>query len=106
METKYYVNEAKGTVACVVNFGDTKHFYDIQTTGVAKLNVGDEWDEELGKKIGNAKAHRSYHKAVARVQKRKLAVLLEEVAKAQAELDKQLAMIADIEENIHFLGSK
>lgn len=77
-EPKYEVNPEKGTVECFLRYevlypellqgmfflGEKIYFY---ANGVAKINGGDVFDENIGKKISLAKAEK---KAYAKVRNR------------------------------------
>ncbi len=77
-EPKYEVNLEKGTVECFLRYevlypdflyriffyGETIYFY---AHGTAKVNGGDVFDENTGKKISLAKAEK---KAYAKIRKR------------------------------------
>jgi len=53
-ETKYYVNEAKRTVVCVISLDGE---YEIENfIGKAKCSPEDSWDEEKGKEIARLRA--------------------------------------------------
>ena len=76
-EPKYEVNPEKGTVECFLRYevlypdflysiffyGETAFFF---AKGIAKVNSGDVFDENIGKKISLAKAEK---KAYAKVTK-------------------------------------
>ena len=77
-EPKYEVNPEKGTVECFLRYevlypdflyriffyGETVYFY---AHGIAKINGGDVFDENTGKKISLAKAEK---KAYTKIRKR------------------------------------
>lgn len=81
-EPKYEVNPEKGTVECFLRYevlypkllqgmfflGEKVCFW---TQGVAKVNSGDVFDENIGKKISLAKAEKkAYKKISSRIYKR------------------------------------
>lgn len=75
-EPKYEVNLEKGTVECFLQYevlypdflygiffyGESSYFY---TKGVAKVNSGDVFDENIGKKISLAKAEKKAYKKIS-----------------------------------------
>lgn len=81
-DPQFYVNTKNKTVACKIrshinlpselhllsNYALFKHAggdrpYTFITVGVAKLHEGDEWNEELGKRLAEAKAKRQAYAA-------------------------------------------
>lgn len=80
-EPKYEVNPEKGTVKCFLRyevlypelvkgmfFGEKIYFY---AHGYAKVNSGDVFDENIGKKISLAKAEKKAYKKISnRIYKR------------------------------------
>ena len=77
-EPKYEVNPEKGTVKCFLKYeilypellkgmfflGERNCFY---ANGFAKVNSGDVFDENIGKKISLAKAEKKAYKKVSNV---------------------------------------
>ena len=77
-EPKYEVNLEKGTVECFLRYevlypelvkrmffhGEKVYFY---AHGIAKVNSGDVFDENIGKKISLAKAEKKAYKKVSDV---------------------------------------
>ena len=75
-EPKYEVNPEKGTVECFLRYevlypdflyriffyGENVYFY---AHGVAKVNSGDVFDENIGKKISLAKAEKKAYKKIS-----------------------------------------
>lgn len=75
-EPKYEVNKEKGTVECYLRYevlypkslqgiffwGERLYFY---AHGVAKVNSGDIFDENIGKKISLAKAEKKAYKKIS-----------------------------------------
>lgn len=72
MKTKYFVNEEKRTVACVLEFNSCADEIYGTITGIAKCSEADEFDEAKGKIIANTRAHIEYHNEVIAIRKRKL----------------------------------
>ena len=73
MKTKYFVNEEKRTVACVLEFNlYTDEIRHSTITGIAKCSEADEFDETKGKIIANTRAHIEYHNEVIAIRKIKL----------------------------------
>lgn len=72
MKTKYFVNEAKRTVVCVLDLG-----WEDQLSGtitdIAKCSPADEFDETKGKIITNTRAHIEYHNQMIAFRKRQIA---------------------------------
>ena len=74
MKTKYFVNEEKRTVACVLEFNlYTDEIRSGTITGIAKCSEADEFDETKGKIITNTRAHIEYHNQKIAMRKRKIA---------------------------------
>lgn len=75
-EPKYEVNPEKGTVECFLRYevcypellrglfflGEKVYFY---ANGIAKVNGGDVFDENIGKKISLAKAEKKAYKKIS-----------------------------------------
>lgn len=59
METKYYINKEKGVVVCKITIQD--RWTEITYTGKARCLPEDTFDEELGKRIANTRAHIIMH---------------------------------------------
>lgn len=81
-DPQFFINKENKTIACKIrshinlpselhllsNYAFFKHDggdrpYVFTTVGVAKLHEGDEWNEELGKRIAEAKAKRQAYAA-------------------------------------------
>lgn len=81
-DPQFFINKKNKTIACKIrsyinlpselhllsNYALFKHEggdrpYVFTTVGVAKLHEGDEWNEELGKRIAEAKAKRQAYAA-------------------------------------------
>jgi hypothetical protein len=89
-EPKYEVNKEKGTVECYLRYevlypkslqgiffwAEKIYFY---AHGVAKVNSGDVFDENIGKKISLAKAEK---KAYAKIRKRLIKRMTNEINNA------------------------
>jgi hypothetical protein len=77
-EPKYEVNLEKGTVECFLRYevlypellkgmfflGEKVYFY---ANGIAKVNNGDVFDENIGKKISLAKAEKKAYKKISNI---------------------------------------
>jgi hypothetical protein len=58
LETKYVVNAEKRTIVCLLTDTD----WDKTFTGIAKCNPDDVFDETVGKRVANYRAHMEFHK--------------------------------------------
>lgn len=72
MKTKYFVNEAKRTVVCVLDL-DWQDQIRGTIADVAKCSPADEFDETKGKIITNTRAHIEYHNQMIAMRKRQIA---------------------------------
>jgi hypothetical protein len=63
MKTKYYINKDKGVVVCIITVDG--FYQDLTFVGKASCSPEDEFDENLGKRIANLRAHIKYHQANA-----------------------------------------
>ena len=89
-EPEYKVDPEKGTVECFVRYevlypdflyriffyGETAYFY---AKGIAKINSGDVFNENIGKKISLAKAEK---KTYAKIRKRLIKRMTNEINNA------------------------
>lgn len=112
-EPKYEVKPEKGTVECFLKYevlypdflqgiffwAEKIYFY---ANGVAKVNDGDIFDENIGKKISLAKAEK---KAYAKVRKRLIKQMINKVINAMDVADDFINKAYDvIEHNDKYLG--
>ena len=84
---KYYVNKANGIVRCVLNYTVAVPFdnarvsplFPVPSTGTVRaravLQKGDEWNEEVGKKIALARAENQAYTDVKKYVKKFLTSL-------------------------------
>lgn len=90
MKTKYFVNEEKRTVACVLELCGYRDGVSGTITGIARCSEEDEFDAAKGRIIANTRAHIEYHTEIMalrqeRIERLKRDLKEEELKKAHNE---------------------
>jgi len=100
MKTKYFVNEDKRIVVCVLEIQEYCCEPDLIVRATAVCKPEDKFDAEIGKRIANYQAHIALHRHLKKEQKARIKNMEAKIEEIKAENIRRDAIIENLKAQV------